>query len=484
MSKSIDTAELVSTNLRGWAEKRLEKLDAEQLDALAIAMGAAEKPLDLSDNKMSVIKVILERKKERGKERAPSPLVPCEGKEASKEDQEEAATLLQSRVKEKYKGIFVSRHQLKIMSFNSLKMRVGRVGLQEQWLAFSAMMGEFDVVCMSEVPAKNAKERAETLLQLIKSCFAKSEDCDAPEFELHISEPCGPGNLEVHVAFVRKPLKVLATQTLTVVEGVKMDHAPLQLVLEDPRFALSKQLVLTHVHMPPSGRKADRDMQLRLLLRCYPNQAALRGDTPFHPKAAKERKREEVTHVICGDFNVYPSHNEYALEKHGWADPLLPERVSTSAGSMSYDNFLIDRHAASRLSTFSDVLELMMPQNSSKGEIGLSDHDPIVLTIKELPLSGRRPVREVSASPLQCMRTHSWPTPSHRWTFTTWVPAHTCLTCRWRSRWRRAQQSARCHPRRRRRFALKRNRPSPRQTRRLTPRGPSTEPSASRWQRR
>jgi endonuclease/exonuclease/phosphatase family metal-dependent hydrolase len=390
---TVDVNALVASNLKGWAEARLQKLTDAQLSELAVAMGAVEKDDELPQGKLNVVKTILQRKKERGKERPPSPLT----REVAKEE-EEAALLLQAKVKSKYRGVFVSRHQLKIMSFNSLKLRTGRAGLQEQWIAFAAMMGEFDIVLMSEVPASQAMERSKMLVQLIQSCFASEDDKPAPTWSLHVSEPSGPGNPEVHVAFVRSPLKVVTTQTLVEVDGVGMDHSPFQLLVEDPRFELSKQIVITHVHMPPKNRASDRDTQLKKLLHTYPLMAELRSHMPFDPKAAKERRMDEVTHILCGDFNVYPDPNDYQLASKGWADPLMPERVSTSSGGKAYDNFIIDRHAASRCSTFSDVMELAIAQNSSTGEIGLSDHDPIVLTLKELPLTGRRKAREVSAA--------------------------------------------------------------------------------------
>lgn len=398
--KQLDIVALVESNLKGWAEVRLGQLSEDQLDELALAMGIADKPLDLPGGKQAVIKALLERKKERSKTPPPSPLGQAPSTEqkqdATEEELEEAATVLQTKLKQKYRGVFVSRHQLKIMSFNSLKLRTGRAGLEEQWLAFAALMGEFDVVMMSEVPAKQALERAQMLLHLIRSCF-KTEGDEASQWELRVSDASGPGSPEVHVAFVRSPLRVLTQQTLLNVEGVSMSHAPFQIVVEDPRFELSKQFVITHVHMPPSNKAKERDTQLRLLLRCYATNSSLRSDKPFDPKAAKERKLDEVTHVICGDFNVYPDRTDYLLESNGWADPLLPERVSTSAGGKAYDNFLLDRHASTRYATFSDVMELSIPQNSSKGEIGMSDHDPVVLTLKELPLVGPRSKRVVSA---------------------------------------------------------------------------------------
>lgn len=390
---TVHVDELVRSNLKGWAGARLRKLDCSQLDQIAAEMGVEAQTLSSLGDTNAVITAILERKRERGKERASSPLTTLPGGDWG-EAEEAAALLLQSKIKSMYRGVFVSRHQLNIMSFNSLKLRTGRAGLQEQWFAFAAMMGEFDVVMMSEVPVKQARQRANTLLQLIKSCFPLEEGRTAPSWTLHVSEPSGPGNPEVHVAFVRSPLSVSTSQTLVRVEGVQMDHAPFQIVVRDPRFALSKQFVITHVHMPPSARASERDTQLRLLLRSYGVNGSLRSDLPFDPKAAKERVMDEVTHVVCGDFNVFPDNDKYQLESNGWAAPLIPERVSTSSGGNAYDNFIIDKHAAKRCSTFGDVMELSIAHNSSSGEIGLSDHDPIVLTLKELPLVGRRSARK------------------------------------------------------------------------------------------
>jgi endonuclease/exonuclease/phosphatase family metal-dependent hydrolase len=389
----LDVAAIVASNLQGWANARLHKLDKSEVDQICLAMGISGD----FDTKADVVNAILQRKKELQKERASSPLVPSGGVACDEKAVDAAARLLQSKVKSKYRGIFVSRHQLKIMSFNSLKLRTGRVGLQEQWLAFAAMMGEFDVVLMSEVPAAQAEARSRVLLQLIQSCFESEDDSPLPLWSLHISEPSGPGNPEVHVAFVRAPLVVLKQQTLEFVEGVKMDHSPFQILVYDPRFELSKRVLLTHVHMPPAKRSSDRDTQLRLLLRTYPTSAEIRLDMPFDPKAAKERRMDEITHIVCGDFNVYPSEEVYGMRAMGWADPLIPERVSTSSGGNAYDNFIIDRHSATRCSTFSDVLELSIAQNSAAGVAGLSDHDPVVLTLKELPLVGPRSARKVCA---------------------------------------------------------------------------------------
>jgi len=301
-----------------------------------------------------------------------------------------AARVLQAAVKSKG-DLIVRRHQLRIMSFNSLKLRTGRTGLQEQWVAFAALLCEFDLVLMSEVPAKDVAMRCDGLVRLMTSCA----DSTVSTWTVHISEPSGPGNPEVHVAIARSPLVVVEQQTLHHVEGTAMDHAPFTLLVFDPRFERRKRLVVTHVHLPPSSRARSRDTQLQSLLRWYPLQSSLRLHAPFDPKAAAERDLDEVAHVICGDFNVHPSECVEGLPSCGWAPPLLSKHVSTSAGGKSYDNFIVDSHTLKACSCVADVMELAVPQNNRRGEVGLSDHDPIVLTLKEMPAAGRVRRRQV-----------------------------------------------------------------------------------------
>ena len=55
-----------------------------------------------------------------------------------------------------------------------------------------------------------------------------------------------------------------------------------------------------------------------------------------------------------------------------------------SAGKQHYDNFLVDAASNKRFLIRETILPLALKQNSSQGQIGLSDHDPIVLTIEDV----------------------------------------------------------------------------------------------------
>ena len=94
---NVDVGALVDCNLKGWAEGKLQKLEDAELSQLAVAMGAAGRGDAPPDGKGSVIKAILQRKKERGKERAPSPLT----REVAKE--EEKVATVHSNMHKPYK---------------------------------------------------------------------------------------------------------------------------------------------------------------------------------------------------------------------------------------------------------------------------------------------------------------------------------------------------------------------------------------------
>jgi endonuclease/exonuclease/phosphatase family metal-dependent hydrolase len=400
--KDVDINALASSNLKGWARVKLKSLDGAQLNELASVMGVEERCVEVPGGDDVVVNALLQRKKENMGTSSTPKVVRNDGLDVCVDEKKKQASdgveIPNSCCKGDSScdrrgcrgGILVCRHQIKILSFNSLKLRIEREALREDWISFAALLSEFDVVLMSEVPSKCARERSEMLMEfmMMKSCSSCSSS--RMSWSFHVSEPSGPGNPEVHVALVRFPLRVLRENTVSRVNGLVMDHSPFQLVVEDCRFDIGKRFVLTHVHMPPCKRARERDTQLRCFLRCYALQSGLRFDLPFDPKAAKEREIDGVVHVVCGDFNVHPSAEKYELQSSGWSNALIPERVSTTSGGMGYDNFIVDKHTAARSLAFADVLELSVLQNSSTCKIGLSDHHPVVLTVKELPLIGRR----------------------------------------------------------------------------------------------
>lgn len=282
--------------------------------------------------------------------------------------------------------VIKERHSLRIVAFNSLKLRIGKTGLAEQWLGLVATLATFDIVVLSEVPAEQKQEedgkpkRSDVFIWLL-------EHHSGDKWSVHESQPSGPGNLETHVIFVRDPVKVIAQATHFAANGTKLDHAPFAIHVIDERFEqdCNKNWVLTSVHFPPKSRSRERDTQLTAFLETYAAESAMRLQTPFSTKGAKDANKRSVHHVICGDFNCFPDDNKFHLETKGYAKPLLGEHISTSSGGSAYDNFIISQHTEASLTLDRQVLELeIMMQKSDEG--GVSDHSPIAMVAREVAL--------------------------------------------------------------------------------------------------
>ena len=274
------------------------------------------------------------------------------------------------------------------MAFNALKLRLDREELQEQWDAAILEFVTFDLILLSEVRASDKlfEERATRLLQMLN-------DQKSGNWTMHVSEPSGPGPLEVHVVLAKQPIDVLSVSTLHTVDGVAMDHAPMVVSVGDARFVGElRRFNFVSVHMPPKGgkeRRSQRDAQIRKLLNAYATHAELRHGLPFSNQAACEtRKRAPyVAHVIGGDWNADARElRELGADANGWE--VVLGSVRTSSGGKSYDNWVINRDAKDHLTTGASVLDLHQYANFSRGQQGISDHAPIALRLTEVP---RRP---------------------------------------------------------------------------------------------
>jgi hypothetical protein len=245
-----------------------------------------------------------------------------------------------------------------------------------------ATLATFDVVLVQEVPSEGGvKQIEQTRAYLLKVAF---EHHSGDDWTIVLSEPSGPGNLEVHVALVRRPIDVISYCTNRTACGVPLDHAPLTLKVRDKRFKNDddQTWVITSVHFPPKARARDRDVQINAFFKDYERESAFRLDTPLTEKGAKDARTGTVHHLVCGDFNCHPGVG-FNIETKGFAQPLLGEHVSTSSGGNAYDNFLISKLGANKFSFDADVLELAIPAVTCKGQDGVSDHSPIVLKIRD-----------------------------------------------------------------------------------------------------
>ena len=289
--------------------------------------------------------------------------------------------------------LFARQHGLSIVAFNSLKLRLDYKDLEDDWEQAVCEFAKHDVLVLSEVRASDKlyRQRVLKLLDMLNSV-------EQGVWSHAISEACGPGIPEIHALFVKSPVHIMAVDTISTIDGLPMDHAPIVATLEDQRFMGELRKVnIVGVHFPPTGdrrRRAARDAQIARLLSQYPSQAKLRLNQPFTNQASKETKRVNnyVCHIVCGDFNA-DSHElrELGADTSGWDIQL--GSVRTSSGGNAYDNFLVSRDAKDHVTLGSMVLDLAQYANFSRSEQGLSDHAPIVLRVIEVPRAAPTPRR-------------------------------------------------------------------------------------------
>jgi hypothetical protein len=229
-----------------------------------------------------------------------------------------------------------------------------------------------DVVILSEVSAhqRRPSSRVDDVLERMNRVSA---------WKVTLSRPSGVRAQEVHVMFYRDHLEIVRQQTLTQIGDTRMDYAPLTVLFRDSRNG-GGEFVLTGVHMPPEGRRLERDVQIGKLLSAYSSEAAVRLNTPFTMKGAKDARASFVSHIIAGDWNAWVGDTRYECEKNGFL-ALFGQGVSTSSGKKPFDNFLISKDTMHAHTIGSRVMELQTPHNSRLSMIGVSDHSPIALEL-------------------------------------------------------------------------------------------------------
>lgn len=382
---------MIEKNLKGYAEVRLTKLEPPVLNALAVGLGLC--PDAASEPSVTVARILeAKRALDRGPRKAASedPTHKAPAAEAPAAEAPADVGTPSGKVPAR-KPAFRQAHELNVVCFNALKLRLDREELQEQWDAAILEFSGYDLLLLSEVRASDKlfRDRAQCLLKMLND---QVEDPKGPHWSMHVSEPSGPGAPEVHLALARGPLKVVGVSTLSTIDGLSMDHAPMVVSLEDARFVGElRRFNFVSVHMPPKStkeRRGQRDAQIAKLLQFYSSQSDLRHHAPFTNQAARETRKKApyVAHVVGGDWNADAKElRELGADTHGWE--VLLGSVRTSSGGKSYDNWLINRDAKDHLTTGVHVLDLRQYANFSRGQQGISDHAPIALRLTEVPRS-------------------------------------------------------------------------------------------------
>ena len=377
---------LVASGLRGLGEKRLAALQQELLVELCkLTAGGC----DADAEKGVMVSALLKYKRtdvcKKAARAADEPARPRAASPPPRAPPSPAGDLL------------VPRYKLRIVAFNSLKLRLEREGIESDWAAIGKLLAECDVIMLSEVPAN--LERAEEMLALLNAGDAR--------FSMLASDPSGARGEageknEVHVAYIRAGLRVVARHTHRWMQGVAMSYAPFTVLLADPNLELGPLVCLTSVHLPPESRRRERDAQIHRFLESYAAEARVHFNIPFSDKGAMEAKHKFCVHVVAGDWNADLGNSEYGARDHGF-DVLFGNRTATTAGGRCFDNFALSLNTRNHFEISASVMQLARPQNSRKSAIGLSDHHPISLTLEtvrrqRLPLEERQAGKAVLES--------------------------------------------------------------------------------------
>ena len=308
--------------------------------------------------------------------------------------------------------VVVEKHRLRVCSFNALKLRLGNANknyfqssvtqeseeyegtqkgaeLTQKWLTLSAIMADFDVIMLQEVPGseKLLDERMSTFARMLQLATPACVEWTALPSEKSGKDGkvVGPG-AECHVCFVKSPVKLVKFDTLRKAGVTMLDYAPLQVALHDPRFEdpLDRDFVVTSVHMPPSPRVDARDSQIAALLRSYaaPDTSEYRLQMPWGP--SKEAKLAPV-HLVVGDFNAYPGQDEYKMAENGFINK-IPQKAATTVGHKHYDNVLVNKDADERFLIGGGILQLKGASEDAK--TNLSDHWPVFVEVVEVKKVG------------------------------------------------------------------------------------------------
>ena len=338
---------IFSHGFKGMGEKKLSALSDDVLKALLHKIDSSGDEL----SKEEIVRVIMRHKRADAAKSKDAETVP--------------------------KAAFSNRHSIEIVAFNALKLRLDNPDLAPFVDSFAARMAQADILVMSEVPA-DAKKFANRVGLLMEGLTSHSGE----RWFSCVSDPSGPGPAEVHLILFKSPIKLVKHVTTMRCNSTALDHSPVTALFEDARFHKCTRFVVTSVHFPPVARAKQRDAQIAAFLNCYTCEASLRCDTPMTNKGAKDARAKLPTHIIAGDFNAWIGDDRYGAQAHGF-DAMLGKNIGTTSGRQAFDNFLVSNHTKDNFALSTSVLELSELQNSHKGVVGLSDHNPISMTLQK-----------------------------------------------------------------------------------------------------
>jgi len=271
---------------------------------------------------------------------------------------------------------------MRIVAWNALGLRAfSDPGLVHEVSELVEELGKADVIMICEVVPSTA-------VPVLTDLKERLQATTHGPWVVHVSGAstggAKGGRSECHAFCIKAPMRANGARIQPHACGHKLDYAPFSLVVSGHEIAHARrrmELVLTSVHFPPAKRMNARNTQLAAFAKAYEHEADLRMSRPFTMRGAKDAGRSLAVHVLMGDFNCWPG--TYLSDE--WRT-LIPRAASTTGGGGGLDNIVVNADALEVVNVSWDVLKLCTHANSRMGVKGLSDHDPVVLTIKNIQM--------------------------------------------------------------------------------------------------
>lgn len=253
----------------------------------------------------------------------------------------------------------VFQFPLKIMSWNLCHFSSFRGSLEKRTQAAFTHIRTVerpDIMVLQEFPKTDASTRIDQLRRWM-----------GEEYEVTVSEVSHTEHVFMWKKATIRPLKPKLDDYIREFLSGKLKRSAGTMRFEEIQTKMV--CIVTSVHLV-SGGGNDTQEELESVFGEYRAGIDARYGKEFLPGG-------DALHIVMGDFNLNPHH----LKKQAGWTPTGDLKTRTSSGSKGYDFFFLDDWSNAKFRMFQQELVQKRPKNSCLSLPGISDHDPICLTL-------------------------------------------------------------------------------------------------------
>jgi hypothetical protein len=221
-------------------------------------------------------------------------------------------------------------------------------------LAFDTLIVIYspDIIVLQEFPASTKYHR----LELLKSMIGKEYLCEASN---------EPNHEHVFIWKIKtvRPFKPKLDESIRYIhKSIKRPGGTMRLF----HIPSNELIFVTSVHL--SSKKELAHAEFKLFFEEY--------DARMNQRFGDSKKN---LHIVLGDFNFNP-HKELLDIQDKWK-ALGDIHTKTTIGEKGFDFVFINKSFVPKVSASTHVLVQTNPKNSAMSKHGITDHDPVVLSI-------------------------------------------------------------------------------------------------------